>query len=85
MTSNIVLFYAIWQKLKLMFEKILLIMLCWFSNDLFSLKKCRILQIEYLTSNKEISGIKLLTFILLISQIYPAFLKYEIKEMGSVM
>ena len=36
------------------------IMLCRFSIDLFALKKCRILHIENLTSNKKISGIKFL-------------------------
>ena len=38
-----------------------------FSNDLFALKKSRILHIENLTSNKKISGIKLLMNIVLIS------------------
>ena len=32
---------------------------CRFSIDLFALKKCRILHIENLTSNKKFSGIKL--------------------------
>ena len=57
------------------------IMLCRFSNELFfAVKKCRILHIEYLASNKKISDIKLL-----ISQIQPAFFKYEIKILGSVL
>ena len=42
------------------------IMPCRFSNVLFALKKCRILLIENLTSNKK-SGIKLLTNKVLIS------------------
>ena len=38
-----------------------------FLNDLFALKKCCILHIENLTSNKKNSGIKLLMNIVLIS------------------
>ena len=53
-----------------------LIMLCRISNDLFALKKCRILHIEYLTSNKK-SGIKLLANKVLISKLLPAFLKLK--------
>ena len=33
-------------------KKIIPIRFCRFSNDSFALKKCRILPIEYLTSNK---------------------------------
>ena len=36
-----------------MIEKILLSMLCRFSNNRFALKKCRILDIENSTSNKK--------------------------------
>ena len=46
-------------KIKLMNKKCLPIMPCIFSNDLFALKKCYILHIENLTSNKYL-GIKLL-------------------------
>ena len=42
-----------------MINKFLQIMPRRFSNDLFSLKKCRILPIEHLTNNKKFSGIKL--------------------------
>ena len=56
-------------------------MLCRISNDLFALKKRRILHIEYLTSNKK-SGIKLLANKVLISKSLPAFLKNEIKKWG---
>ena len=38
-----------------------------FLNDLFALKKCRIVHIENLTTNKKISGIKLFMNIVLIS------------------
>ena len=54
-------------------------MLCRISNNLFALKKRRILHIEYLTSNKK-SGIKLLANKVLISKSLPAFLKNEIKK-----
>ena len=37
-----------------MIKTFLPFMLYWFSNDLFALKKCRILNIENLTSNKKI-------------------------------
>ena len=37
-------------------SKILPIMLCRFSNDLFAQKKCRILHNEYLTSRKKKYG-----------------------------
>ena len=37
-----------------------------FPNDLFALKKCSILHIANLSSNKKISGIKLLMNIMLI-------------------
>ena len=63
-----------------MIEKILPIMLCWVSNDLFATNKCRILHIEFLTSSKKKLGIKLLINVVLISCIYPAFLKYEFKN-----
>ena len=54
-------------------------MLCRISNNLFALKKRRILHIEYLTSKKK-SGIKLLANKVLISKSLPAFLKNEIKK-----
>ena len=44
-----------------MIKKNLPIMPSRFSNELFALKKCRILHSEYLTSNKNNSGINLLT------------------------
>ena len=59
-------------------KNILQIMPYRFSNDLFALKKCRILHIENLISNGIFSGIKLSMSIVLTSQIVPAFLKYEI-------
>ena len=43
------------------------IMPCKVKNDIFALKKCRILHIENLTSNKKNSGIKLLMNIVLIN------------------
>ena len=46
-----------------------------FSNDLFALKKCRILHIENLTSNNKNSGIKLLMNIALINLILPNIFK----------
>ena len=55
MTINIVLFSAKDEN-KLMIKKILPIMPCRFSLDLFALMKC----IGNLTSNKKKSGIKLL-------------------------
>ena len=68
-----------------MIEKFLLTMPCRFSNDHFALKKCRILHIENVTSNKKKkSGIKLLMNIVLISYLLHTFLKYE-KKLGSVM
>ena len=39
---------------KLLIKKILPILICRFSNELFELKKCRILHIENLTSNENI-------------------------------
>ena len=59
-------------------NKFLPIMLGGFSNDLFAPKKCPILHIENLTSNKNDSGIKLLMNIALINSILPTILKYEI-------
>ena len=67
------------------YEKILPIMFYTLSNDLSALKECRILHIENLTSDKKSSGIKLLMNIVLIIEILPKFLKYEIKIMESVM
>ena len=67
-----------------MIEKILPSMHCRFSNDLFALKKCRILDIENSTSNKKISDIKLLMNTVLINKILPAFLKYEINGVSGV-
>ena len=55
-------------------------MLCRFSIDTSALKKCRILHMEHLTSNKKDSGIKFLMNIILINYTLPAFLKYEIKN-----
>ena len=63
-------------------KKILQIMPCRFSNDLFKLKKCRILDIENLTSSSICSGIKLSMNIVLISVMMPSFLKNEIKIRG---
>ena len=50
-----------------------------FSNDLFALKKCRILHTKNLTRNDKKSGIKLLINIALIYSILPwaTILKYE--------
>ena len=65
-------------------KKVLPIMLCRFSNELFALKKYRILHIEYLTRYLKNSGIKLLTNIVLNRYLLLAFLKNKIK-MVSVM
>ena len=63
------LLYSIIAKIKLMIKKIQNSSnhALYISNDLFALKKRRILHIEYLTSNKKNSGIKLLTNIVLTS------------------
>lgn len=58
------------------------VMPCRFSNDLFKLKKCRILDIENLTSSSICWGIKLSMNIVLISVMMPSFLKNEIKIWG---
>ena len=57
------------------------LMLCRFSNDLFALKKRRIL--TNLTRNKEKMCIKLLMNMVLISLILSAFLKSEIQNGAS--
>ena len=62
-----------------MIKKVLLIVRCRFSIDLFALKKCRILHIKNLTSSKNNSGIKLFMNIALINLILSTILKYEIK------
>ena len=52
------------------------------SNDLFALKKCYILHIGNLTSNKTFPGIKLFMNIVLINQFFHTFLEYEINNRG---
>ena len=57
-----------------------------FSNDLFALKKCRILHIENLTCNKKIVLIKLLMNIVLISKLLHIYMFEKLKKnLGSVM
>ena len=70
-------------KIKLMTKKIFQIMLCRFSIDLFALKKYRILHIENLTSNRKISGIRLLMNRAMINSILPTILKFKIRKKGS--
>ena len=45
-----------------------------------TLKKCRILHIENLTSNKNLSVIKLFMNIALVDSMFPTILKYGIKN-----
>ena len=64
--------------IKFVIKKTLPIMICRYSNDLFALKKWRILHIENLTRNKKKFGYQALNE--LISSILPTFLKYEIEK-----
>ena len=59
-------------KIKIMIEKVLPIMLCRFSNDFFTPKKCLILHNENCTCNEKKSGIMFLIKIVLISLLLPA-------------